>query len=111
MRAERIIDPEFHIHALLKRVDPDQLTALYGIDTWEDADEFLDKFARKSGRLLKGGEPDVKTAAKMLLYDWQRGKILYHSLPPEDECKPDISSEEEAGAEEVVENGLNEAEQ
>jgi nuclear GTP-binding protein len=35
-----------------------------------------------SGRLLKGGDPDLETMAKMILHDWQRGKIMYFMQPP-----------------------------
>merc|ERR1712223_2221849 len=31
--------------------------------------------------ILKGGEPDLNTVGKMILNDWQRGKIPYFSLP------------------------------
>ena len=50
---------------------------------WEDTTDFLTQLARNSGKLLRGGEPDLKTAARMVLYDWQRGKIPYFSLPPD----------------------------
>ena len=30
----------------------------------------------------QGGEPDLNSAAKMVLQDWQRGKIPYFTLPP-----------------------------
>lgn len=30
----------------------------------------------------QGGEPDTSTAAKVILYDWQRGKIPYFEVPP-----------------------------
>merc|ERR1712166_1142694 len=43
--------------------------------------DFLEKLAQKSGKLLKGGEPDINTIAKMILNDWQRGKIPYF-VPP-----------------------------
>jgi hypothetical protein len=36
-----------------------------------------------AGKLGKGGEPDLNTAAKMMLYDWQRGKIPFFTLPPD----------------------------
>jgi nuclear GTP-binding protein len=32
---------------------------------------------------LKGGDPDLQTAARMILYDWQRGKIPFFTLPPD----------------------------
>jgi nuclear GTP-binding protein len=31
--------------------------------------------------LLKGGEPDLNTVAKMILNDWIRGKIPFYTLP------------------------------
>lgn len=51
--------------------------------SWEDTTDFLTQLARSSGKLLRGGEPDLKTSARMVLYDWQRGKIPYFSLPPD----------------------------
>lgn len=39
----------------------------------------------------QGGEPDLKTAAKMVLHDWQRGKIPFFVPPPRQE---DESSDE-----------------
>lgn len=38
--------------------------------------------AKKSGKLLKGGEPDQEAAAKMVLNDWIRGKIPFFVAPP-----------------------------
>ena len=95
VRAERIIDPSYYITEMLRRVEPTQMTSVYGISSWTDAQDFLDQFARKSGRLLKGGDPDISTAAKMLLHDWQRGRILYYNMPTEEAAKPDIPSEDE----------------
>lgn len=34
------------------------------------------------GKLLRGAEPDINTAAKMVLNDWQRGKLPFY-IPPE----------------------------
>merc|ERR1719418_107065 len=48
---------------------------------WTNHLDFLEKLAQKSGKLLKGGEPDINTIAKMILNDWQRGKIPYF-VPP-----------------------------
>ena len=36
---------------------------------WKDPNDFLEKVAQKYGKLLKGGEPDVNTIAKMILND------------------------------------------
>jgi len=47
----------------------------------------LIQVSHKTGKLLKGGEPDINTVAKMILNDWQRGKIPYFCLPPLDTSK------------------------
>lgn len=60
----------------------------YDITSWTDPMDFLTSLAIRSGKLLKGGEPDLDTVAKMVLYDWQRGKLPWFSPPPmrEDEA-------------------------
>ena len=59
----------------------------YKVQTWEDAEDFLTQLAKSSGRLLRGGEPDLNTTAKGMLYDWQRGKIPFFTLPPDYEIR------------------------
>ena len=54
----------------------------YKLKAWDGAEDFLAQLAQASGKLVKGGEPDLNTAAKMVLYDWQRGKIPFFCLPP-----------------------------
>lgn len=49
---------------------------------WINATDFLTNLATRSGKLLKGGEPDLDTVAKMVLYDWQRGKLPWFTTPP-----------------------------
>lgn len=44
--------------------------------------------------VFQGGEPDLKTAGKMILHDWQRGKIPFFVPPPKPE---EESSTEPAG--------------
>jgi nuclear GTP-binding protein len=82
VRAERLLDPEYYIKALLERVDPEAIRGIYKIDSWADYEDLLDQMAKRMGKLLKGGEPDRPICARILLQDWQRGKIPYHVLPP-----------------------------
>ena len=58
---------------VLRRVKRHYLAKTYGIDTWDDEIDFLSQIAKKGGRLLKGGDPDFRTVAKMVLNDWLRG--------------------------------------
>ncbi|CDI75180.1 nucleolar GTP-binding protein NOG2, putative [Eimeria praecox] len=86
VRPERIAAPEEHIGTVLERVKREAVIARYGLDrstTWEDAEEFLALLAVRLGKLKKGGEPDISTAARIMLYDLQRGKLPYYVLPPE----------------------------
>ena len=53
VRVENIKTPEDHIPAVLERVKRDYITRTYGVDNWADHEEFLEKVAQRSGRLLK----------------------------------------------------------
>lgn len=50
---------------------------------WTDYEDFLTILARQKGKLLKGGEADIKTVSKIIILDWQRGEIPYHNYPPD----------------------------
>lgn len=84
---EALSTPSEHITELLTRLKPLYVARTYGLTipangSWE-ADDFLDALARAKGRLLKGGEPDIEGAAKIVLGDWVRGRIPYFVAPPE----------------------------
>jgi nuclear GTP-binding protein len=81
VRIEHVTDPEDYIPEVLERVKPRYLERTYKIFKYENHIDFLEQMAKKSGRLLKGGEPDVSSVAKMILNDWQRGKLPYF-VPP-----------------------------
>ncbi|KAI8926421.1 NUC091 domain-containing protein [Entophlyctis helioformis] len=83
VRVENIQQPEEHVTAILERCRPVYLSRTYGIKTWTDHLDFLSQLALKSGRLLKGGDADVSSVAKMVLNDWIRGKIPFYTLPKE----------------------------
>ncbi|KAI9222093.1 NUC091 domain-containing protein [Blastocladiella britannica] len=82
VRIENLKHPDDHISDLIARVKPVYLRKTYDLVSWTDHMDFLEQIARKSGRLLKGGEPDTTTAAKMVLTDWLRGKIPFFAPPP-----------------------------
>ena len=81
VRIEHVTSPEDYIPAVLDRVKPRYLERTYKIFKYENHIDFLEQMAKKAGRLLKGGEPDVNAVAKMVLNDWQRGKLPYF-VPP-----------------------------
>lgn len=103
VRVENLSSPSEFIPTLLDRVRPVYLSRTYDLphpsshptaaassatsDPSDEArwqsDAFLEALARKSGKLLKGGEPDRETVAKMVLNDWIRGKIPFFVRPPD----------------------------
>lgn len=97
VQVEKIKSPEEHIEAVLDRAKPEYIQKTYRIPTWSSAEDFLEKLALRTGKLLKGGEPDLSTVSKMVLNDWQRGRIPFFVKPPgpegEDEEKPPLAIE------------------
>jgi nuclear GTP-binding protein len=82
---ESIPDPITPIIALLNRADHKSLLLTYNIPTFTpptNVDMFLALVAKSHGRVLKGGIPDKKAAARAVLRDWNSGKIPYYTLPP-----------------------------
>ncbi|XP_010284871.1 PREDICTED: nucleolar GTP-binding protein 2, partial [Phaethon lepturus] len=82
VQVEKIKSPEDHISAVLERAKPEYIRKTYKIDSWTDTEDFLEKLASRTGKLLKGGEPDMQTVSKMVLNDWQRGRIPFFVKPP-----------------------------
>uniref|UniRef100_A0A3Q3LBZ1 Nucleolar GTP-binding protein 2 n=1 Tax=Mastacembelus armatus TaxID=205130 RepID=A0A3Q3LBZ1_9TELE len=82
VQVEKIRNPEEHIGAVLERAKPEYIQKTYRIPTWNSAEDFLEKLAFRTGKLLKGGEPDLTTVSKMVLNDWQRGRIPFFVKPP-----------------------------
>lgn len=82
VRVEMVENPEQYIPALLSKVKPHHMERTYEIKGWNDHIHFLELLARKGGRLLKAGEPDVDGVAKMVLNDFMRGKIPWFTPAP-----------------------------
>eukprot|EP00798_Chlamydomonas_sp_ICE-L_P017852 gene17852-24239_t len=47
-----------------------------------DADKFLQHVAASRGKLKKGGVPHIRSAARIVLNDWNDGRIPYYTSPP-----------------------------
>ncbi len=82
VRAEKLPDPESYIQPILDRVNPKHIADVYGVNHWIDSEDFIEQLATKTGKLLKGGGPDINNVCKTVLFDWQRGKIPYYAKPP-----------------------------
>uniref|UniRef100_A0A8C1K5F2 Nucleolar GTP-binding protein 2 n=1 Tax=Cyprinus carpio TaxID=7962 RepID=A0A8C1K5F2_CYPCA len=91
VQVEKIRNPEDHIGAVLERAKAEYIQKTYRIPSWSSAEDFLEKLAFRTGKLLKGGEPDLSTVSKMVLNDWQRGRIPFFVKPPGGEMDEEVN--------------------
>ncbi|KAG9738761.1 nuclear/nucleolar GTP-binding protein, partial [Aureobasidium melanogenum] len=82
VRIENVENPEQYVAAALKKCKRHHIERTYDVRDWETHTEFLELLARKGGKLLKGGEADMDSVAKMVLNDFLRGKIPWFTPPP-----------------------------
>lgn len=53
VQVEKIKSPEDHIGAVLERAKAEYIRKTYKIDSWTDTEDFLEKLAARTGKLLK----------------------------------------------------------
>lgn len=102
---------------ILDKANRGAITQIYGVNKWVDYEDFLTQLAKSMGKLRKGGEADMVAVAKVVIMDWQRGRIPYFSKPPRAEGEEESKEEsklpkgveivplEEAEAEDTEEDG------
>lgn len=83
IRTESLLTPEDYIPEILNRVRPEYVQRHYNIDKWDDPEDFLTEMAKATGKLNKGGEPDLHVVSKMVINDWSRGRLPHYWAPPE----------------------------
>lgn len=81
-RIEKLDDPVGPVKEILKLCPAERLMSLYKLPNFSSVDDFLQKVATIRGKLKKGGIVDVEAAARIVLHDWNEGKIPYYTLPP-----------------------------
>ncbi|MFW5847088.1 MAG: GTPase [Nanoarchaeota archaeon] len=70
----KVRDPELFVHELLKDYS-EELSTYYGIKEEKDAEIFLENLGKKKNFLIKGGNADMNKTARLVLDDWQKGRI------------------------------------
>ncbi|KAI5648493.1 hypothetical protein M9H77_34498 [Catharanthus roseus] len=81
-RIEKLEDPIAPVKEILKLCPERMLVTLYKLPSFDSVDDFLQKVATVRGKLKKGGIVDVDAAARIVLHDWNEGKIPYYTMPP-----------------------------
>ncbi len=87
IRTDTMEDPITPIEAILQRCPKQQMCLQYSIAPYDNVQEFLGLVAKKIGKLSKGGIPNRDMSARIVLNDWNSGKIKYYTHPPETETK------------------------
>ncbi|KAK6788391.1 hypothetical protein RDI58_016916 [Solanum bulbocastanum] len=80
-RIEKLDDPVGPVKEILKLCPSSMLVTIYKVPSFDSVDDFLQKVATVRGRLKKGGIVDTDAAARIVLHDWNEGKIPYYTMP------------------------------
>ncbi|KAF8519467.1 P-loop containing nucleoside triphosphate hydrolase protein [Hysterangium stoloniferum] len=82
LKVEDVEDPLAVVEEITARTERETLQKIYKLPEWNNMLEFMTMLALSTGRLLKGGSPDLMAAARSVLQDWNANKIPYFSVPP-----------------------------
>ncbi|KAL9228293.1 hypothetical protein vseg_003887 [Gypsophila vaccaria] len=81
-RIEKLEDPIAPVREILKLCPAKVLVTIYKVPSFDTVDDFLQKVATIRGKLKKGGVVDVEAVARIVLCDWNEGKIPFYTMPP-----------------------------
>jgi len=84
VNVEEMEDVLTPVQEILSRCPQQYLMQLYSISSYQPTDctTFLSLVAKSTGKLKKGGIPNINAAARTVLHDWNEGKIKYYCKPP-----------------------------
>lgn len=88
VKIETVDDPVPAVEAILRRCNKHQVMEKYSVPDYTDVHEFLSHLGKRLGKLKKGGIPNVVAAGKAVLKDWNSGKIVFYTHPPEQHSLP-----------------------
>jgi nuclear GTP-binding protein len=81
VKVEQLEDPILPVAEIVKRCPAKQLMTLYKVPAYKDVDGFLTHVATARGKLRRGGVVDTSAAARIVLQDWNDGRIPYFTRP------------------------------
>ncbi|KAL5512417.1 hypothetical protein ACEPAG_3409 [Sanghuangporus baumii] len=82
LKVEDINDPIAVVDQILSKSPHTNLQKIYNLPPFSSSIEFLTMLALSSGRLHKGGTPDILASARQVIHDWNAHKIPFFSEPP-----------------------------
>lgn len=87
LQIEKLQDAVLPVSEIVKRCPAKQLMGVYKVPAFESTDQFLHHIALARGKLKKGGTVDFQAAAKVVLQDWNDGRIPFYTMPPQREAQ------------------------
>ncbi|KAJ2238343.1 nuclear GTP-binding protein nug1 [Coemansia sp. RSA 1722] len=82
IKVELLEDPIAPVDLIVQRCNPNSLQVMYNVPAFSGTRDFLVRLARQRGMLMRQGIADLASAARVVLNDWNGGKIPYYTLPP-----------------------------
>lgn len=82
LRVEQVEDPQIAVEAILQRCSQEMLMVLYQIPAFTTTQDFLLHVARARGKIGARDIPNLDAAARIVLKDWNTGKIPFYTEPP-----------------------------
>lgn len=77
---------------ILKLCDKKKLMEIYSIPMYSNTEEFLFYVAQVRGKLKKGGIPCTEETSRIVLQDWNEGRIPFFVSPPIEKDESNSSS-------------------
>ena len=81
VNSTEVKDPITPITEILNRIAKEQALKLYKIAEFQNATQFLVNVAQSRGKFKKGGVADIESAARLVIEDWNSGR-MNHFVPP-----------------------------
>ena len=72
---DSVKNPDLIVGNIMQK-NPGLLEKFYDTESEGDPEIFLEKLGRKRNILRKGGKIDIDRSARIVLKDWQEGKII-----------------------------------
>ncbi|KAJ1815208.1 nuclear GTP-binding protein nug1 [Coemansia sp. RSA 2599] len=82
IKVELLDDPIAPVDLIVQRCNQHSLQVMYNVPAFSGTRDFLVRLARQRGMLMRQGIADLASAARVVLNDWNGGKIPYYTLPP-----------------------------
>eukprot|EP00996_Jenningsia_fusiforme_P000090 NODE_1054_length_1737_cov_9.406991_g931_i0.p1 GENE.NODE_1054_length_1737_cov_9.406991_g931_i0~~NODE_1054_length_1737_cov_9.406991_g931_i0.p1 ORF type:complete len:485 (-),score=130.74 NODE_1054_length_1737_cov_9.406991_g931_i0:137-1591(-) len=81
IKVESLEDPLSPVELILERCDPEKLRTIYAIGPFKGSTDFLTQIAARTGKIGKRAEPMLEDAARLVLRDWNDGRIPFYTVP------------------------------